>query len=163
QPEKGEKGDQGPPGESATVYIEDVIPELVKSDEIMEAVRQEVAKQYADNPPAPGEKGESGVDGLGVTNLIINNDGHLIATKTDGSTHDIGRVMGEDGIGFEDATIEYDPQKGLTYRLSNGRRTLEKTIMPPVMEHQGFYEKGMKIKGGNLVTHNGSLWIAKRD
>src|SRR5699024_9295877 len=95
QPEKGEKGDQGPPGETPTVYIDDVIPALVESEEIKQAVADAVAKQYADNPPAPGEKGESGVDGLGVTNLIINNDGHLIATKTDGSTHDIGRVMGE--------------------------------------------------------------------
>src|SRR5690625_3915854 len=166
KPERGEKGDKGDPGETPTVYIEDVIPELVKAPEIIQAVKDAVAEQYAANPPPAGEKGEPGADGLGVTDFTINKEGALIVTKTDGTNHNIGVVVGKDGadgLGFDKAELEYDSEVGLTYRLTDGTRVLEKTIMPPIMEHKGFYEKGMEVKGGNLVTHNGSLWIATKD
>lgn len=36
-------------------------------------------------------------DGIGVKGLLINRDGHLVATLTDGSTMDVGTVIGRDG------------------------------------------------------------------
>lgn len=40
---------------------------------------------------------EPGKDGIGVKGLLINRDGHLVATFTDGSTLDAGIVVGHDG------------------------------------------------------------------
>lgn len=40
---------------------------------------------------------EPGKDGTGVKGLLINRDGHLVATLTDGSTLDAGMVVGHDG------------------------------------------------------------------
>jgi hypothetical protein len=33
----------------------------------------------------------------------------------------------------------------------------------PYMVHRGFWSEGKRIKAGESVTHDGALWIAKRD
>jgi integrin beta 3 len=52
-----------------------------------------------------GEKGDPGQDGLGIAELLINREGQLVATFTDGRTKDVGAVIGRDGV---------DGQKGET-------------------------------------------------
>lgn len=44
-----------------------------------------------------GEKGADGVDGRGIADAMINADGDLVLTFTDGSTKSLGRVTGERG------------------------------------------------------------------
>jgi hypothetical protein len=41
--------------------------------------------------------GAPGRDGLGVTDALINREGHLVLTWSDGSMHHVGRVVGLDG------------------------------------------------------------------
>ena len=56
-----------------------------------------------------GDKGETGLTGLGVDKVEINAEGHLIITYTDGNTKDLGLVVGkdgEDGVGIANAEIK---------------------------------------------------------
>ena len=57
-------------------------------------------------PGATGERGLSGADGKdgatgdpgrGVSRLLIDANGHLVATFTDGTTDDVGLIVGKDG------------------------------------------------------------------
>jgi hypothetical protein len=45
-----------------------------------------------------GEKGDPGQDGPGIAELLINREGQLVATFTDGRTKDVGAVIGRDGV-----------------------------------------------------------------
>lgn len=64
-----------------------------------------LSRQIAANPteavvPKDGEKGETGEQGpagRGVTTFDINGDGHLIVNYTDGTSRDVGKVIGKDG------------------------------------------------------------------
>ncbi|HLR78785.1 MAG TPA: hypothetical protein VK062_07025, partial [Burkholderiaceae bacterium] len=113
QPEKGDKGD---PGESPVVIIDDVIDKLMANAEFKSMVADSVAKQYAENPPAPGadgkdgEKGADGADGVGVAGGMIDKSGNLILTTSNGETHNLGRVEGKDGLGFDDVSATWDKE-----------------------------------------------------
>lgn len=46
---------------------------------------------------ADGRDGLNGKDGLGVMGTLVDRDGHLVVTLSDGQTKDVGRVTGQDG------------------------------------------------------------------
>lgn len=46
---------------------------------------------------ADGKDGTNGKDGVGVQSAVINDDGELVITYTDGKTENLGKVVGEDG------------------------------------------------------------------
>ena len=70
---KGDKGAQGPKGDKG------------------------------DQGPAgkDGKDGANGTNGRGVTAFVVNDEGHLIVTYSDGETADLGKVTGENGAGGE--------------------------------------------------------------
>lgn len=93
-------------------YIEEVAGlrravDMIKAADNTDMVRQAVADAIAALPAA--EKGEPGVDGRagevglpgaqgrGVSRLLVDAKGHLVATFTDGSTDDVGLIVGKDG------------------------------------------------------------------
>lgn len=59
-------------------------------------------------PGEQGERGQSGNDGKdgapgrGIAKLLIDANGHLVATFTDGSTDDVGLIVGKDGTSGKD-------------------------------------------------------------
>ena len=56
-----------------------------------------------------GDDGKDGKDGRGVQSMKINDEGHLIAYYTDGTSEDCGLVKGEKGDKGEDAPIPEIP------------------------------------------------------
>ena len=58
----------------------------------------EVAVNHVESlKPEKGDTGEKGADGRGIADAMIDADGCLILTFTDGSTKSLGRVIGRDG------------------------------------------------------------------
>lgn len=170
QPEKGEPGEKGAPGESPVVIIDDVVDKLVSDAEFKAMVSESVAKQYAKSPPAPGadgkdgEKGADGSDGVGVAGGMIDKSGNLILTTSNGETHNLGRVEGKDGLGFEDASATWDKEaQEIVMRYAHGDVFKEVRYPAPAPVHAGFWQAGMKARCGSFVTHNGSLWYANKD
>ena len=192
QPERGEKGDTGPagdPGRDADpVLASDVVAELVKSDALAPVLdlyaAEAVAKHFEanpvqhgkdgrDGPQGPsGEKGDPGANGIGLAGALIDRDGSLVVTLTDGTQKSLGPVVGKDGqrgdngadgFGFDDLSVDYDGERGLTLTFTKGERVKEFKLDLPVMIHRGFYADGMSFKAADTVTHDGNLWYAKRD
>lgn len=117
-----------------------------------------VAKHLTDNPP------QAGADGVGLAGAMIDRAGELVITTTKGEAVRLGKVVGEDGrdgLSFETAAGEYDAERGFVVTLGAGERRAE--LVLPYMVHRGFHRDGLGMKAGQSVTHDGALWIAKRD
>lgn len=117
-----------------------------------------VAKHLTENPP------QSGADGVGLAGAMIDRAGELVITTTKGEAVRLGKVVGEDGrdgLSFETAAGEYDAERGFVITLGAGERRAE--LVLPYMVHRGFHRDGLGMKAGQSVTHDGALWIAKRD
>lgn len=110
-------------------------------------------------PPA-----KNGEDGVGVAGAIIDREGELTITTTKGQAIKLGRVVGEDGrdaIALENFSGAYDAERGFVLTATAGGQAKEFDI--PIPRHLGYYREGMKCFAAASVTHDGSLWIAKRD
>ncbi len=117
-----------------------------------------VAKHLTENPP------QAGADGVGLAGAMIDRAGELVITTTKGEAVRLGKVVGEDGrdgLSFETAAGEYDAERGFVITLGAGERRAE--LVLPYMVHRGFHRDGLGMKAGQSVTHDGALWIAKRD
>lgn len=59
-----------------------------------------------------GRPGTNGTDGRGITSTLLRADGHLVLTYSDGSTNDVGLVVGQSGgagsagVGITSATTQ---------------------------------------------------------
>lgn len=121
-----------------------------------------------------GEKGLDGNDGAGIGDLLIDRDGALVATFTDGRTKSLGIVIGKDGLdgsagtdgkdalGFDDISVDHDGERQFVIRFVQGERTKEFAFDIPVILDRGVWRDG-EYKAGDAVTWAGSLWIAQSD
>jgi integrin beta 3 len=119
-----------------------------------------------------GDAGSDGADGVGLADALIDREGNLVVTLTNGATKSIGPVVGRDGapgadgrdgLGFDDLEIVDDPT-AFTLRLARGDHVKEWTLAKPTLAdmHKGVWREG-GYQRGNVVTWGGSLWIAKTD
>lgn len=140
---------QGPPGEPGkSVSVDDVRP-LLK--EMVEAL--------------PRAK-----DGVGVAGALINREGELVLTLSNGSTRQLGLVVGRDGApgmqgksgrdgwSLEQFDTELMPD-GRTLRLKfvSGDTVEIHDLCLGLMLYQGVWRPG-SYERGDTVTLGGSLW-----
>lgn len=189
-PERGEKGDPGRDGNDAEpVLVADVVDELVKTDALAPLidlmVAEAVAKHFEANPVQhgrdgeqgpQGEKGEpgpAGADGIGVAGALIDRDGSLVVTLANGEQKNLGLVVGRDGEpgkdgkdGLSMASVErtYDADAHeVVERWEVGGEQKELRYPAGGLRPGGFWRDGMKCHALQAITHDGALWIAKRD
>jgi len=142
---------------------------------------------------AVGERVEAAVaaipvakDGIGLAGALINRDGNLVVTLTNGDHRDLGRVVGTDADmdvllrrvdeqvaaipkprnGFELDNFETKMMPdGRTLELSftQGDTTYTHELFFPVMLYRDVYKEGEDYQHGDVVTWGGSLWFAQRD
>ena len=162
--EIGPTGPAGPPGKDADM------------ESLLAAINLEVSKTVAAIPEA--KDGKDGKDGVGLANALINRDGNLILTLTNGNYQDVGHVVGldvdmddvittiknevakiqppKDGLGFEDMTaIEEDGETILRFQ----RGDLIKDFPLGIPTYQGVWTE-KEYKRGACVTWGGSVWHA---
>jgi len=154
------------PGKSVTV------------EELRPVVQETVERAVAAIPER-----KPGKDGVGLGGGLIDRDGHFILTLTDGSTRDLGLIVGKDvdpadierrikelfdavpkpkngvdGLGFEDLTVE-EREDGLWLRFARGEIVKEFPLHAPY--YRGVYVDGVTYRRGNCVTWGGCTWIAQ--
>lgn len=189
QLERGEKGEPGEPGQDADpISLADVCAELLATDGLKTLIDLHVAEAVAALPVpengkdgergpqgergADGAKGDAGEDGEGLAAFIINRDGELVASTTKGNHVVLGEVVGKDGapgrdgadgLGFDDIDVEYDGERTFTIKWQRGEVVKSKTFDVPTIIDRGYWREGMASKAGDVVTQDGSAWVAKQD
>ena len=113
-------------------------------------------------PPAA-----AGKDGLGLAGAMIDRDGALQITLTNGETKSLGRVVGKDGtdgISFDAFELEYLPESHeMAVKATVGARTKELRYPAGGIRPAGYWRDGTKAKAAEAWVHDGSTWIAIRD
>jgi hypothetical protein len=119
-----------------------------------------------------GEKGDSGRDGLDVRDMLRANGDHLVAVMSDGTTRDLGVFVGKDGVNGKDGAAGKDGAdlsdlsielEGRTITVKAKGGEIAKSFTLPIPLDAGFYRDGMKCARGDIVTHDGSAWIALKE
>jgi hypothetical protein len=138
------------PQDGKSITVEEVVP-LIKT---------EVEKAVA-LIPVPK-------DGAGVAGAVIDRDGNLNLTLTNGEVKNLGRVEGKDGqngkdgLGFDDLQVEYDGERTVTLKLVRDGIVKEANIKLPVVLDRGVFKEGVTYDAADGVTWGGSYWIAKK-
>lgn len=170
----GKDGVDGKDGSSVTLAdVQPLIDGAVKAirDESRAAIDTAIKaipepKNGADGKDGQqGEKGLDGKDGAGIADLMIDRAGELVATFTDGRMKNLGPVIGKDGCNgkdgadFSDVTMDWDGERTLIIRGAGGE--IRKTL--PIPLDRGYWRDGMACEKGDIVTHDGSAWVALAD
>ncbi|WKL57245.1 hypothetical protein Q1W73_16505 [Asticcacaulis sp. ZE23SCel15] len=118
-----------------------------------------------------GVDGTHGKDGIGLAGAVIDREGRLTVTLTNGEMKALGVVVGRDGVdgangdsgrdGFSlndfDAVLQADGRTlELSFTSGDTKHTVELAI--PVMIYRGVYQEGRAYEEGDTVTFAGSLW-----
>jgi hypothetical protein len=105
---------------------------------------------------------------MGTADALIDRDGNLVLTFTDGRTKSLGLVHGKDGKNGETFTLDDfdilpDPD-GRTFKFcfTRGEEMHSFEFAFPVVLDRGVWKEGT-YQHGDAVTWAGSLWIAQRD
>lgn len=103
-------------------------------------------------------------DPVNVRSAVIDRSGSLILTMSDGTTKDLGPVVGKDGDPGNDgfSLTDFDAslmEDGRTVLLSfeSGDQSFKVELGIPAMIYRGVYREGTYAKG-DTVTWAGSLW-----
>ena len=107
---KGEKGDPGQDGKDG------ITPRLKIDDDNFWYVSYDGGQSWISlgvkatgETGAPGQEGKDGKDGRGIAKAEINANGELTLTYTDGTTVNLGKVVGADG---KDGQIPFIGENG---------------------------------------------------
>lgn len=161
------RSEMTPPDLSGFVLASD-LPAIVSAE-----VEKAVAAIPRPQDGKPGEKGAPGRDGIGLAGALIDRDGSLVVTLTNGEAKSLGPVVGRDGdkgeagrdgadgVGFDDLDVVHDGERGFTFRFTKGERVVEKHFELPVVVDRGVYAAGKEYAKGDGVSYGGSFWIAQ--
>jgi hypothetical protein len=115
-------------------------------------------------PGTNGEPGAKGADGVGLAGAMIDRDGCLMATLTNGEVKNLGPVVGKDGIGFESFDMEYLPESHeVAIKASAAGRTKELRFPAGGIRPGGYWRDGTKALAAQTWVHDGSMFIALKD
>lgn len=178
-PSNGKDGAAGVDGKS--ISLEDVRPVL---DEALSAIRDDATKMLdaaVKAIPVPqdgkngadglnGERGEKGADGLGLAGAMIDRDGALQITLTNGEVKNLGAVVGKngddgkDGLSLDGFDLQYLPESHeITLKATAAGRVKELRYPAGGIRPAGYWREGTKAQAGEAWVHDGSLWIAVKD
>lgn len=141
--------------------------------EVKRFIADEVAVAVSTLPPA--EKGSDGKDGIGLADALIDKDGRLVITMTDGRTKELGVVIGKDGRDGENGVagetftlddfdiIPLDDGRSFKFCFTRGGAMHSFEFSFPVVLDRGVWREGGAYTKGDAVSWAGSLWIAQRD
>lgn len=123
----------------------------------------------------PGAPGANGKDGVGLTALMIDRDGCLVATLSNGQGVTLGKCVGDDGkngepgpagrdgFGFDDLNVESDGGRTITLKFIKGEFSKAFAVHFPIPLDAGPYRGGENYQKGDGVTYEGSYWLAQKD
>lgn len=151
-----------------------IVKDVLAADSLATLVDLQVAEAVAQiELPVPadgkdGDNGDPGKDGVGLAGAMIDRDGELVVTLTNGELKKLGKVVGNDGdpgrdgFGFDDMSAEYDGERTVTLKFKRGEHEKTFPFAIPMILHKGFWRDGMEAEEGDAYSHAGSLWIATK-
>lgn len=171
----GKDGARGADGKS--VSIEELLPVIGTS--------VEKAIQALPKP----KDGVNGKDGVGVAGALIDREGHLLLTLSDGTLRPLGIVKGADGLNGKDGKDgingkhgvdgkdgKHGISLGLQHLQTKARFDAETGIITMFWKdgdvevavdfdtalpvHKGIFSRDIQYRAGHMVTYGGSTWIA---
>jgi hypothetical protein len=90
--------------------------------------------------------------------------GSLVFTMTDGSTRNLGCVVGRDGLSVESRELEYVPETHeIVERWTASGKTREFRYPAGGIRDGGYWRQGVEARKHEVMTHAGSAWLALRD
>ena len=148
------------------------LPEAIKGEpgevdmEAVQAILDDLVRAAFDTIPVP----QDGRNGIGLADALIDRDGTLVLTLTDGRTKTLGRVVGRDGengkAGQTFTLDDFDIVQGeddrtFKFCFTNGNEMHSFEFAFPVVLDRGVWKEGT-YQHGDAVTWAGSFWIAQR-
>lgn len=146
------------PQDGKSVGVEDIRPMVA-----------ELVSQAVSAIPVPK-------DGVGAAGAIIDREGNLILTLTDGTTRDLGRVVGKDGEkpkdgepgrpGFSLEDFDSEVKDGgrtlvLSFTAGDIKHTVEHQL--DTLIYRGVFKGGETYQPGDTVSFGGGLWHCDKD
>lgn len=136
----------------------------------MDAVKtlvEQAAKTAVEALPKP----QDGKDGLGLANALIDRDGCLVVTFSDGSDKNLGRVIGKDGEDGKDGhTFTLDDfdiipldERTIKMGFTHGEVMHSFELAMPALIYRGVFKEGETYAKGDMVTWAGSIWHCDND
>jgi integrin beta 3 len=155
----GEKGEPGPSGPIGPQGERGEKGADVDMDAVQKAIEARVKSVVEALPPA-----KDGDSGRGVSKALIDQNGELVLTYSDGAAESVGVVKGKDGdagtaFDFDDFDLVED-EKGIWARFTKGDVTKE--IRLPVPRDCGVWQERAYNRGDG-VTFAGSFFISQTD
>lgn len=153
--------------------IEDLQRDLKKArvdayDHIQE-VKAMIAAPAPGGVGEPGEKGADGKDGLGLAGAMIDREGSLLITMTNGEVKNLGPVVGrngtdgKDGLSLDGFDLEYLPESHeINVKAVCNGRTKELRYPAGGIRPAGYWREGTKAVAGEAWVNGGSLWICMK-
>lgn len=143
--------------------------------EVQRLVDEAVAKAVAALPkPENGKDGHDGANGVGLTGALIDREGNLVLTFSNGDTKSVGVVVGRDGkdgvdgtdgergpAGFdlEDFSVaQADDSRTIELIFEAGETRFVRELEFPVAIYRGVFKDGETYAVGDMVTWGGSVW-----
>ena len=161
------------PKDGTSITVDDVRPLI--DDAVSKAVEA---------IPTP----KDGRDGVDAVDCLIDKNGNLVFTFSNGKTKDVGKVVGDDGVdvdidgvwkilnqklaelpkprdgmGFDDLSMEHDGERTFKFVLARGDDRKEFAFTVPVVLDRGVFDEAKTYVRGDAVTWGGSSWIAQTD
>lgn len=117
-------------------------------------------------PGEPGRNGEPGKDGIGLADALIDKDGNLVLTMTDGRTKSLCQVVGRDGQdGAPGAAFTLDDfdmvplsERAFDFRFTHGGECHSFEVKFDVPLYRGVFKEAGEYERGDMVTWAGSTW-----
>lgn len=160
------------------------MPEVIHGNSVtLDDVKPMVSQLVKDEVAAVPVK-----EPVGIKNAIIDRDGALIFTLSNGDKIELGVIVGKDadmpaiistikeeigkiptpkdgkdGFGFDDLQVEFDGERTVTLAFVKGNEHKEFSLVFPNTIYRGVYKEGQEYKRGDQVTWAGSQWTAKQD
>lgn len=137
------------PKDGESVSIEDVAP----------LIASEVEKAVAKIPVAK--------DGIGIAGAMIDREGSLLITTSNGEVKNLGRVEGKDGndgLSLESFDLEYLPESHeVEIRAKCGERSKSVKFYAGGIRAAGYWREGKSVRAGEAWSYGGNTWIATKD
>lgn len=183
-------GDLRQPADGRSITLDDVQPILSEAVKNMQESATKVLDAAIKAIPAPingkdgidgkdgamGERGEKGADGIGLAGAMLDREGALLVTLTNGEVKSLGVVVGKDGshgangkdgldgISLDAFEMDYlEETHEVRVKASCAGRTKELRYPAGGLRPAGYWREGAKAKACETWVHDGSLWIAVKD
>ena len=151
--------------------IAELDKQLAERPDYAEFIKQQVQAACIVHMPE-AKKGDPGEPGIGVAGAMIDRDGAIQITLSNGEVKSLGVVVGKDGeakdgingkdgISFESFDMRYlDETSQLEVKATAGGITKEVRFHIGGMRGKGYWREGVTAKANEAWSYGGQLWIA---